>query len=154
MPKFLLPQFATLDLIVVAIILLALCFWLVVVFSEWRLKKTLQKTADASLFESQFKCVILCASNSACSHAITQQTKPILLSKAPMLPLAGCDAQKCECILMQQDDRRMGLDRRDAEVLDKERKSIYAKKRRLKDRRRASIREFLLPQYRTLTKQV
>ena len=144
-----LPNLATLDLIFLIGILLALCFWLVLRIAEIRLKKTLQKQSDESLFEPPFKCVLFNAGAGACTSAIAYQTKPILLSNAPELPLRGCDSKKCECSLFQHEDRRTGTDRRDKELLNNERKSIYADKRRLKDRRRDSIRQFLLPQYRT-----
>jgi hypothetical protein len=144
-----LPNLATLDLIILAIILLGLCFWLVSIISEVRLKKTLQKELDESLFTPQFRCVVFSAGNHACKRALAYQTKPILISNAPDLPLLGCSAEKCACSLVQYDDRRTGKDRRDMEILDKQRRSAYANKRLLKDRRRASIREFLLPKYRT-----
>jgi hypothetical protein len=144
-----LPNLAILDLIILAIILLGLCFWLVSITSEARLKKTLQKESDESLFTPQFRCVVFSAGNHACKSALAYQTKPILMSNAPDLPLLGCSAEKCACSLVQYDDRRTGKDRRDMEILDKQRRSAYANKRLLKDRRRASIREFLLPKYRT-----
>ncbi len=144
------PNLATLDLIVMAIILFALCFWLVASTSDARLKKTIAKESDESLYESQFKCVAFVAGNSACNKALKFETKPILIENAPKLPLQGCTAAQCECSLLQHDDRRSGTDRRDNEVLDKRRKSVYANKRLVKDRRRASIKEFLLPKYRTL----
>lgn len=148
MPNLTLPNLATLDLIAIALVLLALCFWLVVKTSEARLKKTIQKTADSSLYESQFKCVLFSAGENACRSALEFKTKPILLSNAPNLPLRECGAENCTCRLLQHDDRRMGADRRDTEALDNERKSVYANKRTLKDRRRSSINDFLLPQYR------
>jgi hypothetical protein len=144
-----LPNLATLDLIILAIIMLGLCFWLVSIISEARLKKTLQKESDESLFTPQFRCVVFSAGNHACANALAYQTKPILINSAPELPLLGCSAEKCACSLVQYDDRRTGKDRRDMEILDKQRRSAYANKRLLKDRRRASIREFLLPKYRT-----
>lgn len=144
-----LPNLAILDLIIIAITLLGLCFWLVSVMSEARLKRILQKESDESLFTPQFRCVVFSAGNHACKSALAYQTKPILMSNAPELPLLGCGAEKCGCSLVQYDDRRSGKDRRDMEILDKKRRSAYANKRLLKDRRRASIQEFLLPKYRT-----
>jgi hypothetical protein len=144
-----LPNIAILDLIILAIILLGICFWFVKLISEARLKKTLQKESDESLFTPQFRCVVFSAGNHACKSALAYQTKPILISSAPELPLLGCNAEKCACSLVEYDDRRTGKDRRDMEMLDQKRKSAYADKRLLKDRRRASIREFLLPKYRT-----
>ena len=149
LPNLTLPNMASLDLIAIALILLALCFWLVVLMSEARLKKTLAEESDESLYASQFKCVVFAAGNSACNKALKFEITPILIKNAPKLPLQGCMAAKCECRLLQHDDRRTGLDRRDKEVLDKRRKSVYANKRMVADRRRASIQEFLLPKYRT-----
>lgn len=145
------PNLTMLDLIIVAIILLALCFWLVSHLSEAHLKKTIQKESDVSLYTPQFSCVIFSSGNHACKSALAYQTKPILLNDAPELPLRGCDAKKCGCSLLQFDDRRTGTDRREMQVLDERRKLAYANKRMLKDRRRASIRDFLLPQYRTFS---
>lgn len=146
-----LPNLAVLDLIILAIILLGLCFWLASLISEARLKKTIQKESDESLYSPQFRCVVFSAGNNACASALAHQTKPTLISNAPELPLAGCSAEKCACSLVQYDDRRTGKDRRDREMLDKERKSAYANKRLLKDRRRASIQQFLLPKYRNFS---
>ena len=145
------PNIAVLDLLILAIILLVLCFWLVSKLSEASLKKTLQKESDESLFAPQYRCVVFSAGSHSCKSALAYQTKPILLSSAPELPLKGCNAEKCTCGLLQYDDRRTGNDRRDMEVLDKRRRSAYANKRLLKDRRRDSIREFLLPKYRTFS---
>ena len=151
LPSLVLPNLATVDLIAIAIILMALCFWLVALTSEARLKKTLQKAFDASLYEPQFRCVLFNAGDHSCKSALAYQTKPILIKDAPELPLKGCDAEKCACSLLRYDDRRTGKDRRDMEVLDKGRRSAYANKRLLKDRRRSSIREFLLPKYRSFS---
>lgn len=144
--KFL--NLATLDLMFLAFVLFVICFWLVSKLSDAKLKKTLQKESDLSLFAPQFQCVVFVAGENACKSATAYETKPILLSNAPVLPLKGCNAANCTCRLLQHDDRRTGADRRDKEALDKKRKSAYANKRLLKDRRRKSIKEFLLPQYR------
>ena len=146
-----LPNIATLDLIALGLILFALCFWLVALMSDARLKKTLAKESDESLYGPQFKCVVFEACSSACNKALKFETKPILITNAPKLPLQGCMSAKCECRLLQHEDRRSGIDRRDKEVLDKRRKSVYANKRMVADRRRASIQEFLLPKYRTFS---
>ena len=146
-----LVKLSILDLVILAIILLVLCFWLVSKLSEASLKKTLLKESDESLFTSPFKCVVFNAGDNSCKSALNYQTKPILLSKAPELPLKGCDAEKCTCALLQHEDRRTGNDRRDMEVLDKRRKSTYANKRLVKDRRRTSIKQFLLPKYRSFS---
>ena len=145
-----LPNLATFYLIALAIILMVLCFWLVSSISEARLKKTLQKESDETLYSPQFKCVVFNAGEGACKFAVAYQTKPLLLNNAPVLPLKGCNADNCQCVLLQHDDRRTGVDRRDLEALDKRRRS-YADKRMLKDRRRDSIQEFLLPKYRSFS---
>lgn len=145
------PNLAILDLIIITIILLALCFWLFAIVSEAHLKKTLQKESDDSLYAPQFSCVVFSPGNHACKSALAFQTTPILTNSAPSLPLRDCNAEKCACSLLKYEDRRAGIDRRDNELLDRDKKSIYANKRRLKDRRRVSIREFLLPQYRSFS---
>ncbi len=143
-----LSNLAILGLIVVTIILIAMCLWLISFKSEARLKKAIEKESDATLFLSQFRCVVFKAGSNSCRRALEYQTKPILIDKAPKLPLQGCFVEKCECSLLQYDDRRTGKDRRDMEELVNRRRLVYANKRLLRDRRRASIQEFLLPQYR------
>lgn len=148
------PILESLDIVnlaIGAIVLLVLCIWLVSLLSEARLKKALARQADESLFTPQFRCVLFSAGSHSCKSALAFQTKPILINNAPSLPLQDCNAEKCTCSLLKYDDRRTGTDRRDREVLDKRRKSVYANKRRLKDRRKASIREFLLPKYRSFS---
>jgi hypothetical protein len=146
LPNLGLPNLAIMDLIVAAIILIAVCFWLISFKSEAKLKKAIEKESDATLFLPQFRCVVFKACINSCRSALEYQTKPILIDDAPKLPLQGCFAEKCGCSLLQYDDRRMGKDRRDMEEIKNRRK--YANKRLLRDRRRASIQEFLLPQYR------
>ena len=148
LPNLGLPNLAILDLIVVAIILIAMCFWLISFKSEAKLKKALEKESDTTLFLPQFRCVVFKACSNSCRSALEFQTKPILVDNAPKLPLKGCFEEKCECSLLQYDDRRSGNDRRDMDELKNRRKLVYANKRLLRKRRRASIQEFLLPQYR------
>ena len=136
------------NIVMLAIILLVFCLWLVSKLSEARLKKVIAKESDQSLFNPQFRCVVFSAGDYSCKSALAFQTTPILANSAPVLPLQGCNAEKCTCSLLRYDDRRTGFERRDMELLDQKRKSVYANKRRLKDRRRASIQEFLLPKYR------
>jgi hypothetical protein len=142
-------MFLALNLVIIALILVACCFWLASEISAARLKKALDKSADKPLFQSQFKCVVINPCTHPCKQARAYLSKPILANNAPALPLQDCDAAVCECTFLPQEDRRMGVDRREKQ--DERRASIYANKRMFRDRRRASIQEFLLPKYRTFS---
>lgn len=137
---------AALYIIVIALILVACCFWYASERSIAKLNKALEQDANNTLFESPFKCVMIKLCTHPCKNAREYQTKPILAKDAPALPLQGCNAITCKCSFERHEDRRMGTDRRDRQ--DARRALIYANKRTLKDRRRASIQEFLLPKYR------
>ena len=139
-------MFLLFNLVIIALILVACCFWCASEISLARLKKALDENADAPLFQPQFKCVVISICAHPCKKARDYQSKPILANAAPSLPLQGCNAITCKCSFLRYDDRRMGTDRRDKQ--DEKRTLIYANKRLLKDRRRASIKEFLLPKYR------
>jgi hypothetical protein len=137
---------ALLNIMIIVLILVACFFWYVSEKSTAKLKKALADDANNPLFESPFKCVVIKPCTHPCKSARDYQTKPILAKDAPTLPLQGCNAITCKCSFERHEDRRMGEDRRDKQ--DARRALIYANKRMVKDRRRASIREFLLPKYR------
>jgi hypothetical protein len=140
-------MFTTFNLAVSAIALLAICAWLRAnKKAESRLKKALDKVTDAELYQSPFQCVVMTPCNNSCRKALEYSAKPILMKNVPELPLLGCNVFACECSFVQQEDRRTGKDRRYNEVPS--RRLIYANKRTLKDRRRDSIQDFLLPKYR------
>ncbi len=134
-------------IIVIALILVACFFWYVSEKSIAKLKKALDEDVNNPLFESPFKCVTIRPCTHPCKSARDMQAKPILAKDAPTLPLQSCNAITCKCSFERHEDRRMGTDRRDKQ--DARRALIYANKRIVKDRRRASIQEFLLPKYRT-----
>lgn len=138
-----------LKIAVIVLILVACCVWYVSERSATRLKKALDDNAAGPLFQSQFKCVVVNLCAHPCKKAREYQSKPILAKDAPSLPLQDCNAITCQCSFLRYDDRRMGTDRRDKQ--DEKWALIYANKRLLIDRRRASIQEFLLPKYRTLS---
>lgn len=142
-------MFLLLNLVIIALIFVACCVWYASERSLSRLKKALDEDTDAPLYQSQFKCVVIRLGAHPCKKAREYQSKPILANDVPALPLQGCNAITCQCGFSRHEDRRMGMDRRDKE--DKKRALIYANKRLLKDRRRASIKEFLLPKYRTFS---
>jgi hypothetical protein len=142
-------MFLPLNLVIIALILVACCVWYASTRSAARLKKALDESADAPLYQSPFKCVVIHPCTHSCKQARAYQAKPILANNVPVLPLQDCDALACECSFLPQEDRRMGMDRR--EMQDAKRTSIYANKRIFRDRRRVSIQEFLLPKYRTFS---
>ena len=133
-------------IIVIALVLVACFIWYASERSNAKLKKALENDANIALFESPFKCVTIRLCAHPCKNAREIQTKPLLAKDAPSLPLLGCNAITCKCSFERHEDRRTGEDRRDKE--DARRALIYINKRTLKDRRRASIQEFLLPKYR------
>ena len=133
-------------IIVIALVLVACFIWYASERSNAKLKKALENDANIALFESPFKSVTIRLCVHPCKNARELQTKPLLAKDAPTLPLLGCNAITCKCSFERHEDRRTGSDRRDKE--DARRALIYINKRTLKDRRRASIQEFLLPKYR------
>jgi hypothetical protein len=138
-----------LNIVIIALILVACCFWYVSEKSLAKLKKALDENADNPLFQPPFKCVVIKLCAHPCKKARELQSKPILANEAPSLPMQGCNAITCQCSFLRHEDRRMSMDRRDKQ--DAKRTLIYANKRMFKDRRRASIQEFLLPKYRRLS---
>ncbi len=148
-------MFPTLFLVIIVLILVACYFWYVSERSLARLKKALDENSDVTLFQPQFRCVVISSDFDSCKEVRKYQSTPLLVNNAPTLPLHGCDAIKCNCTFMHHDDRRMEVARRDKQ--DTKGELIYAnrrmvkEKRMTKDRRRASIQEFLLPKYRTFS---
>jgi hypothetical protein len=135
------------DITILVVVLLGLCAWVIAnKKAEASLKKTLENAKDTALYQSQFKCALFKPCTKSCRKALEYSTKPILMADVPKLPLHGCNEAVCECSFTQLEDRRSGKDRRDNESASK--RLANANKRMLKDRRRDSIREFLLPKYR------
>ena len=146
-------MFPTLYLVAILLILVACYFWYVSERSLARLKKRLDENSNTSLYQPQFRCVVISADvDSCCKEVLKYQSRSLLLNNAPALPLLDCDAIKCNCTFLHNDDRRMGVARRDKQSTRGE--LIYTnerpvkEKRMAKDRRSASIRELLLPRYR------
>lgn len=48
----------------------------------------------------------------SCRFANALRDQRFLSEEAPRLPIAGCDAGRCECLLIPTDDRRGSQDRR------------------------------------------
>ncbi len=48
----------------------------------------------------------------ACRFANALRDQRFLSEEAPRLPVSGCDASRCECLLIPTDDRRDSQDRR------------------------------------------
>jgi hypothetical protein len=139
-------MFLLFNIIIITLILVACGFWYASERSLAKLKKALAESADDQLYQSQFKCVTIKLCAHPCKKAREYESKRILSNQTPTLPLQGCNAITCTCSFIRHEDRRMGADRRDKQ--DEKRTLIYANKRLIKDRRRASIKEFLLPKYR------
>ena len=139
-------MFSTLDTILVVLVLCVGVFLYYAKSTLARLTKALDDNADSPLFQPQFKCVLVKPTALSCQLARDLSTKALLVDDAPILPLEGCNALQCHCSFTHRDDRRTGVDRRANE--DPQRTRVYLNKRIFKDRRRDSIRDFLLPQSR------
>ena len=62
---------------------------------------------------SNFRASSISCDASACEKARALQEKRLLRASVPSLPLAGCDAERCECRYRHHEDRRDDLgDRR------------------------------------------
>jgi hypothetical protein len=138
---------STLDWVFLLLFLAIAVFFYYSKKSLARLNNALLENADAPLFQSQFKCVVVNSTALSCQMARDLQSKALLIENAPHLPLEGCNATQCHCSFIHRNDRRTGIDRRTNE--DPKRTKIYENKRIFKDRRRDSIREFLMPQTRS-----
>jgi hypothetical protein len=139
-------MFSTLDTILLVLVLCIGVFLYYAKSTLARLTKALDDNADSPLFQPQFKCVLVKPTTLSCQLARDLSTKALLVDDAPILPLEGCNALQCHCSFTHRDDRRTGVDRRANE--DPQRTRVYLNKRIFKDRRRDSIRDFLLPQSR------
>jgi len=137
-------MFSTLDWILLVLLVgISVCFFRAK-RSLNRLKKALDDKADSTLFQPQFKCVVVRPTVLSCQLSRDLASKSLLIDDAPTLPLAGCNALNCQCIFTHRDDRRTGVDRRENQRAQRAR--FYLNKRMFKDRRRDSIRDFLIPQ--------
>jgi hypothetical protein len=62
--------------------------------------------------KTEFHSVSISLSKNACAAAEDLSGHRFLATKAPMLPLPGCDADECTCRFQHHKDRRSGKDRR------------------------------------------
>ena len=137
-------MFSTLDWILLTLLVGIGVFLFRAKRSLNRLQKALDDNADSPLFQPQFKCVVVSPTALSCQLARDLASKALLIDEAPTLPLVGCNALNCHCSFTHRDDRRTGIDRRENESAQRAR--VYLNKRIFKDRRRDSIRDFLIPQ--------
>jgi hypothetical protein len=61
---------------------------------------------------TEFHSVSIRLSKNACAAAEDLSGQRFLATKAPMLPLPGCDADECTCRFEHHEDRRSGENRR------------------------------------------
>jgi hypothetical protein len=125
------------------LIFLVALLWFNQIRNESRLNAVLSDS-QASLSKPLYRCVKIETGEHVCHAALEYENKSILMNDAPILPLKSCDASQCDCRFLRFDDRRMGKDRRNQQsaAISK----AYADKRFIRDRRRASIKQWLLPQ--------
>lgn len=117
-------------------------YWYAVHKSERRLKQLLE-SSEVALARPSYRCVKIEAGSNACQHVQVLLEKPILVDNAPRLPLPDCNTAQCSCKFLRYDDRRSGEDRRTSSAEAAANAKIYADKRVRRDRRRASIQQFL-----------
>jgi hypothetical protein len=70
-----------------------------------------QRAPAISGATQRFASVALRCSSTACSAARGLEGRAILATEAPVLPLAGCDAESCHCGYHKTADRREDLRR-------------------------------------------
>ena len=94
-------------LLIAMLVLLAAWLWI-----RARGRKEQTQPALAVTQDSPYSAVSIRGSIHACDRAKQLAGERFLSSNPPELPLAGCDASKCECYFVSHDDRRKGFDRR------------------------------------------
>lgn len=57
--------------------------------------------------ESQFRCVEIRTSSTACLAARKYKGQKFLMEQAPVLPLNACTNHRCDCRFVRYNDRRM-----------------------------------------------
>ena len=66
----------------------------------------MQKSSTRQTTTHRYASVELRCSKTACAAAQGLKGRAILAAEAPVLPLAGCDAESCQCGYDKADDRR------------------------------------------------
>jgi hypothetical protein len=85
----------------------------------WLMRKRAEAAASGSRTNlrrkggtTEFHSVSIRLSKNACAAAEDLSDQRFLATKAPMLPLPGCDADECTCRFEHHEDRRSRKDRR------------------------------------------
>ncbi|OYY50752.1 MAG: hypothetical protein B7X95_02770 [Methylophilaceae bacterium 17-44-8] len=128
-------------------------YWYAMRQSERRLKQLLA-SSEIALAKPSYRCVKIEYGNQACQQVKSFQAKPILVNDAPRLPLPDCHVTQCDCKFIRFDDRRSGEDRRMSAAEAVANAKIYADKRVRRDRRRASLQQFLTGSSRNFSRSV
>lgn len=81
--------------------------------------------ASGSQTDNQFHAVSIEPCSHACAAVRALQGKRFLAHEVMSLPVAGCDATRCQCTYKHYADRRGGEDRRRASVAMREHFSKY-----------------------------
>lgn len=101
-------------LLLIVLALVTVYFWHARKNNKQKLKpvsKKAGKAVDTKSIRPTHRCVVIEPGLLSCQAIGAYVTKPILMDQAPILPVQGCDAQKCECKFLRYDDRRMGVRR-------------------------------------------
>ena len=79
-------------------------------------RSPLRRTSDkhASKTDNRFHAVTIVPCTHACSAVKVFQGQRFLAREVSSLPVAGCDASRCQCTYKHYADRRSGEDRRHA----------------------------------------
>ena len=87
-----------------------LCAVAVFLFLRSRSARTARSRKTTSV--SPYQAVSVRSRLCSCAAVFETDGKRFLTKEAPLLPLAGCDAARCECRYQRHEDRRVEGDRR------------------------------------------
>ncbi len=93
-------------------ILLLLALALLGAWLFMRMRRPVAIPVEENKLPTPFAAVSIRGSDNACCRAKQLADERFLSSKAPDLPLPGCDASRCDCYFVHYDDRRRDTDRR------------------------------------------
>lgn len=123
-------------LLIIPLVLIAIWFW-----PEQKSRYALRRSDDEIDNENastRYHAVSIQPCSHACSAVMKISSERFLASEVMALPVAGCDASKCQCKYKHYGDRRVGEDRRHTSVAIEH---IYARQehRRGEDRRQQHV---------------
>ncbi|KGM07538.1 hypothetical protein LP43_1151 [Methylophaga thiooxydans] len=123
-------------LLLIPLFLLAIWFW-----PEQKSRSAMRRSQDAIDDETgpnRYHAVTIQPCSHACDAVIQLGSKRFLANEVTSLPVAGCDASRCQCTYKHYADRRIGEDRRHTRIAQEH---IYARHehRKGEDRRQQHV---------------